>query len=126
MIALDGWLCDGNGCSYDEQPPIMQYIGLKDKNGVEIYEGDLVRFGEEPTKLCEDLYMHSIYLIDFYQGSFLRPYIYHSFSGKNFRIVEKNILNPTGRAKIEGNRMFKWEECEVVGNIYENELIVDK
>jgi uncharacterized phage protein (TIGR01671 family) len=78
--------------------PIMQYTGLKDKNGKEIYEDDIVRKGNK------------IYYVSFCMGSF------------ELRKKSDSENCATGR-----RNNTDWMLLEIIGNIYENpELLTQK
>jgi uncharacterized phage protein (TIGR01671 family) len=82
------------------QMKLMQYTGLTDKNGVEIFEGDVLKVGE--NLICEIMYVDNN--VDDYGDE-----INCAFHAKVYR--HDKIIPLDGYLK---------KDCKVIGNIYEN------
>lgn len=77
---------------------LMQYTGLKDKNGIEIYEGDVLEHSWKPIGKTESIVR--TFEVGFYRGSFSQ--------------------HEPGDGKDVWEIWYDWDELEVIGNIMEN------
>ena len=78
---------------------LMQYTGLKDKNGKEIYEGDIIRNTKK-----DDEYEY-LFVVEFTCDA----YCGYCIKGKDESYTVYN----------------RWEDLEVIGNIYENSELIE-
>ena len=83
----------------DEKVKLMQYTGFKDKNGKEIYEGDILFFRDENTK----------YVVVWQDAAFIIKSIeIRKYSEEMCWLDDTEIC------------------CEIVGNIYENKKLLEE
>ena len=78
---------------------IMQFTGLCDKNGIKVYEGDIIR-------TCQT-YVDIIDVVEFRNGSFWFACVLGEYDDRCSCEVEE-------------------EDIEVIGNIYENKAILER
>lgn len=86
--------------------PLMQYTGLTDKNGKEVYEGDIVRVDDSVFGNPIDGYKSGIYKVEY------------CFPDCAFCLVQLDELSA-----VSFNECM---EYEIIGNVYENPELLNQ
>lgn len=95
-------LITGKAYDYWNDVILMQYTGLKDKNGTEIYEGDIIRTHE--NRIQKVIWNNNGFKLEY---KFKRSYL-----GESYWEIRKDI-------ELSETHNKRWG-IKVIGNIYES------
>ena len=125
----DELYCIGDGITYmvsAEDLVLMQSTGLKDKNGKEVFEGDVLKFNDEWSEYCHEGYVdgsvEGINFVEVVRGE-------ACFEFGKTRYPESSLFIQMEDEHLTFAELIKSRdfEFEIIGNIYENpELLEDK
>lgn len=111
-----GFLADGNLiCTWDNRrnshevlsTTVGQFTGLTDKNGKEIYEGDIVQWGDSEHKIKQ--------VVEFRNGAF--GYVYDTIG---------SFVPYAANTNFDFAALGTDKRFEVVGNIHDNPDLIEK
>jgi len=118
---LFGWVHTEDG-GYEVE--LMESIGLKDKNGKEIWEGDLVQLTHDayenpPSRFIKLATKNAVCEVRWWLDGWTFSVLKSGFHYPLFNLVPKGCDANVEHLWMDG--AWKNElQCEVIGNIYEN------
>lgn len=99
-----------------EDVELLQYTGLKDKNGKKIFEGDIISANHYP--FIDDNKQNYVGVIEYIPELASFQYILNCVN------PDKNGISNGINEELEANENLILEEFEVIGNIWDNTELI--
>ena len=123
----DELYCIGDGITYmvlAEDLVLMQSTGLKDKNGKEIFEGDVLKFNDEWAEYCYEGYVdgsvEGVNYVEVVKGE-------ACFEFGKTRYPESSLFIRMEDERLTFAELIKSRdfEFEIIGNVWEDGDLID-